>query len=78
MNRMQKIMWIFNMKKETSKNVLIYGLLLAKALDLRGVMYSLSYANTSFSVENIKIITLHKVFPFCVLSLLILQLIIGM
>lgn len=43
-------------------------MLLAKALDLRGVMYSLSYANTSFSVENMNIIALHKVSPCCVLS----------
>lgn len=58
--------------------VLISGLLLAKALDLRGVMYSLSYANTSFSVENMNVIALHKVSPCCVVSLLILQLIIDM
>ena len=51
--------------------VLISGLLWAKALDLGGVMYSLPYANTSFSAENMKIITLHEVSPCCVLSLLI-------
>ena len=51
--------------------VLISGLLQTKALDLRGVMHSLSYADMSISVKNMKIITLYKASPCSVLSLLI-------
>lgn len=51
--------------------VLISDLLQAKALDLRGVMHALSYANTSISVKNMKTVTLHKLSPCSVLSLLI-------
>lgn len=51
--------------------VLISGLLQAKALDLREVIHSLSYADMSISVKNMKIITLYKVSPCCVLHLLI-------
>lgn len=66
------------MKKKFQRMfVLISGLLLAKALDLRSYVFTV-LCQYKFSVENMNIIALHKVSPCCVLSLLILQLIIDM
>lgn len=74
MEQNAKNMWNFKMKKKKRLQrmfVLISDLLQAKALDLRGVMHALSYANTSISVKNMKTVTLHKLSPCSVLSLLI-------
>ena len=49
--------------------VLISDLLQAKALDLRGVMHALSYANTSISVKNMKTVALHRLSPYMKLCL---------
>lgn len=73
MEQNAKNTWNFKIKKKRLQRmfVLISDLLQAKALDLRGVMHALSYANTSISVKNMKTVTLHKLSPCSVLSLLI-------
>lgn len=73
MEQNAKNTWNFKIKKKRLQRmfVLISDLLQAKALDLRGVMHALSYANTSISVKNMKTVALHRLSPCSVLSLLI-------